>query len=240
MIFSNFTLNLSEFFKKNTNMKQAKLLFLLFIFPFFLLAQISEESRSMIKGMNNALVLELPDADERLVKKWWASYMKDYDAKPKRVKGGDELLSASADILAIGGSDGVDIYSRLDQIGAMTVNTVWFDLGEEIGYLSSSIDGDKYVEAEKFLMRFALFVTKEKIKLELIEEEKEMKQLNNDLSKLEREKTSYEREIEQAKERIKRAEANIVSNLESQDKAKGDIDNQKEVIEEVKKRLSEM
>ena len=123
----------------------------------------------MIKGMNNALVLELPDADERLVKKWWASYMKDYDAKPKRVKGGDELLSASADILAIGGSDGVDIYSRLDQIGAMTVNTVWFDLGEEIGYLSSSIDGDKYVEAEKFLMRFALFVTKEKIKLELIE-----------------------------------------------------------------------
>ena len=67
-----------------------------------------------------------------------------------------------------------------------------------------------------------------------------MKQLTNDLTKLEREKTSYEREIEQAKERIKRAEANIVTNLESQDKAKGDIDNQKETIEDVKRRLSEM
>jgi hypothetical protein len=221
-------------------MKQIKLLLILFVFPFFLQAQISEELRNMVKGMNNALVLELPDTEERLVKKWWASYMKDYDSRPKRVKGGDELLSAETDIVAIGGSGGVDVYSRLEQVGAMTINTVWFDLGEGEGYLSSTDDSSKYVEAEKFLMRFALYVTTEKIKLELIEEEKEMKQLRNDLTKLEREKTSYEREIEQAKERIKRAEANIVTNLENQDKAKGEIDNQKEVVEEVKKRLSEM
>ena len=122
-------------------------------------AQISEESRSMVKGMNNALVLELPDTEERLVKKWWSSYMKDYDSKPKRVKGGDELLSAGADVIAIGGSGGVDVYSRLEQIGATTINTVWFDLGEGSGYLSSNVDSGKYVEAEKFLMRFALYVT---------------------------------------------------------------------------------
>jgi len=194
----------------------------------------------MVKGMNNALVLELPDTEERLVKKWWANYMKDYDARPKRVKGGDELLSAGADIIAIGGSGGVDVYSRLDQVGGMTINVVWFDMGEGKGYVSSNGNSDKYIEAEKFLMRFALFVTKEKIKLELIAEEKEMKQLTNELTKLEREKTSYEREIEQAKERIKRAEANIVTNLENQDKAKGDIENQKETIEDVKRRLSEM
>jgi len=240
MIFSKFTLILSDFLKKSTKMKQIKLFFILFVFPFFLHAQITEEPRNMVKGMNNALVLELPDTEERLVKKWWASYMRDYGSRPKRVKGGDELLSAGADIVAIGGSGGIDVYSRLDQIGAMTINVVWFDLGEGEGYLSSNGDSGKYVEAEKFLMRFALFVTKEKIKLELIAEEKEMKQLTNDLTKLEREKTSYEREIEQAKERIKRAEANIVTNLENQDKAKGDIDNQKEVIEEVKRRLSEM
>jgi len=221
-------------------MKQIKLLLILFVFPFFLQAQITEEPRSMVKGMNNALVLELPDTEERLVKKWWASYMKDYDAKPKRVKGGDELLSTGADIIAIGGSGGVDVYSRLDQIGTTTMNTVWFDLGEGNSYVSSNGDSGKYVEAEKFLMRFALYVTKEKIKLELIAEEKEMKQLTNDLAKLEREKTSYDREIEQAKERIKRAEANIVTNLENQDKAKDDIENQKETIEDVKRRLSEM
>ena len=240
MIFSKFILILSDFLKKTPIMKQFKLLLVLFVLPFCLQAQISEEARSMTKGMNNALVLELPDTEQRLVKKWWASYMKDYDARPKRVKGGDELLSTGADITAIGGSGGVDVYSRLDQIGAKTINIVWFDLGEGNGYLSSNMDSGKYVEAEKFLMRFALFVTKEKIKLELIEEEKEMKQLSNELTKLEREKTSYEREIEQAKERIERAEANIVTNLENQDKAKGDIENQKEVIEDVKKRLSEM
>lgn len=240
MIFSKFTIILSYSFKKTQKMKQIKLLLFLFAIPLFLQAQITEEQRSMINGVNAALVLELPDTEERLVKKWWSSYMRDYDSRPKRVKGSDELLSAGADIIAIGGSGGVNVYSRLEQIGATTINTVWFDLGEEMGYLSSIGDSGKYIEAEKFLMRFALYVTKEKIQIELAEEEKEMKQLTNDLTKLEREKTSYEREIEQAKERIKRAEANIITNLDNQEKAKDDIDNQQETIEDVKKRLNEM
>jgi len=221
-------------------MKQIKLLFVLFLFSFTLQAQISEEARAMVKGMNNALVLELPDAEAKLVKKWWSSYMKDHDARPKRVKGADELLSAGAEIIGIGGSAGVDVYSRLDQIGSTTINTVWFDLGGERGYVSSSLQESKYIEAEKFLMRFALYVTKEKIQIELAQEEKEMKRLNNDLTKLEKENTSYHREIEQAKERIKRAEANIVTNLENQEKAKDNITNQQEVLEEVKRRLSEL
>lgn len=221
-------------------MKQIKLLFTILLLPFILQAQITEESRGMVKGMNTALVLELPDAEAKSVKKWWSSYMKDHDARPKKVKGGDELLSAGAEIIGIGGSAGVDVYSRLDQIGSTTINTVWFDLGGEKGYVSSVLNDGKYIEAEKFLMRFALYVTKEKIQIELEEEEKEMKRLGNDLVKLERENTSYHREIAQAEERIKRAEANIITNLENQEKSKDDIANQQEVLEEVKRRLSEL
>lgn len=221
-------------------MKALFTLLSLLLFPLIIAAQITEENRSMSKGLQNALILELPDVDSRLVKKWWSGYMKDYDAKTKKVKGGSEYISAGAEIIAIGGSAGVDIYSKLDQIGTTVLNTVWFDLGEDKGFVNSGSNTEKYVEAEKFLMRFALLVTKEKIKIELTEEEKELKQLNNELTKLEREKTSYEREIEQAKERIKRAEANIVTNIENQEKAKGDISNQQEVIEDVKRRLSEL
>lgn len=222
-------------------MKQRFTILTLLLFPLLLSAQITEETRSMSQGLNNALVLELPEAEQRLVKKWWSTYMKDYDARTKKVKGSrEEFLSAGAEIVAIGGSGEIDVYSRLDQVGSSVTNTVWFDLGAENGFLRSGENNEKYIEAEKFLMRFALFVTKEKIKLELAEEEKELKQLNNDLTKLERENTSYHREIEQAKERIKRAEANIVTNLENQEKAKGDIENQTEVVKEVKRRLSEM
>lgn len=216
----------------------AKLLFVLTVlFPLIVAAQITEEPRGMNAGMQNALVLELPDSEERLVKKWWQTYMKDHGARPKKVKGSDELLSEGAGVSGLGGS--VNVYNRLNQVGQTTYNVVWFDQGAD-GYLNSADNPAAYTEAEKFLMRFALFVTEEKIKLELAAEEKEMKMLLNDLSKLERENASYHREIEQAKERIARAEANIITNLENQKKAKADIENQQEVVEDVKRRLSEM
>lgn len=221
-------------------MKNLIFLFLLFLLPNAMQAQITEEMRSMVKGMNNALVLELPETESRAVKKWWNSYMKDYGARTKKVKGGNEYLSAAAEISSISSSSDINVYSLLSEIGDMTTNTVWFELGDEKGFVSSDLDNSQYIEAEKFLMRFALYVTKEKIKIELNEEEKEMKQLTNELGKLERDNQNYHREIEQAKERIKRAEANIVTNLENQEKAKADIENQQEVLEEVKKRLGEM
>ncbi|MCB0679735.1 MAG: hypothetical protein KDC32_02055, partial [Saprospiraceae bacterium] len=49
--------------------------------------QITESTRSMNMGSQNALILEIPNADDKLVEKWWKQYMKDYDAKTKRVKG---------------------------------------------------------------------------------------------------------------------------------------------------------
>ena len=212
------------------------LTFALLILPFLLSAQISEESRSMIKGVKNALILELPESDDRMVKKWWTGFMKDHSAKPKRVKGSDEVLSAGASISGIGAPD---VYAKADQVGSGVYMTVWFEQGED-NFLSSAADATGYTEAEKFLMRFALYVMREKVKIELNEEEKEFKQLNNELAKLERDNASYHREIEQAQERIRRAEANIVTNLENQEKTKSDISNQQEVVDEVKRRLSEL
>lgn len=225
---------------KPNNMKQFYFLLLFTCIATISFSQITEEKRNMINGMQNALVLELPDTDAKMAKKWWIAFMKDYDARTKKVKGGDELLSSNAELIALGGSAGVNVYARIDGVGSAVSHTVWFDLGEDKGYLESSLDEDKYIEGEKFLMRFALYVTKEKILIELDEEEKELKSLQNETDKLVREKENFLRDIEQAKERIAKAEAGIEDNLKNQELNKATIENQKEVIEEVKKRLSEM
>lgn len=219
-------------------MKNLFLLFFLILFSMTVRGQITEETRSMNEGINNALILELPDTKLKLAKKWWQTYMKDYGSKPRRVKGADEMMSLNADIVAIGGSGGVDVYSLLDDMGSTVTNTVWFKVGDD--YVSSTLNESQYIESEKFLMRFALYVTAEKIKIELAEEEKNMRTLQNNLEKLKRNENSYKREIEQARERIKTAEANLVTNAESQEKAKVEIEEQAKVVEEVKKRLSEL
>jgi len=115
---------------------------------------------------------------------------------------------------------------------------MWVDFGG--AFLASSTHSDRYVEGEKFLMRFALFVAKENTLLELEEEANQLKKLETLLKRLNRENERYHREIEQAKEAIRRAEANIETNLQEQDQANQQIEIQQGLLEEVKKRLEDL
>lgn len=200
--------------------------------------QITESTRSMNMGSQNALILEIPNADDKLVEKWWKQYMKDYDAKTKRVKGSDEELSDDADIPGIGAGNTVDVYSLTERSGNGVRQVVWFDLGG--AFLSSQMHGDRYVEGEKFMMRFGLYVTKEMIQIELKEEEKRMKDLESDLKKLQRDNEKLHEDIADYERRIEEAKAGIEQNLLDQKAREKDIESQQNVIEEVKKKLSEL
>ena len=200
--------------------------------------QITGSTRSMNMGSQNALILEIPNADDKLVEKWWKQYMKDYDAKTKRVKGSDEELSDDADIPGIGAGNTVDVYSLTERSGNGVRQVVWFDLGG--AFLSSQMHGDRYVEGEKFMMRFGLYVTKEMIQIELKEEEKRMKDLESDLKKLQRDNEKLHEDIADYERRIEEAKAGIEQNLLDQKAREKDIESQQNVIEEVKKKLSEL
>ena len=205
--------------------------------PLFLSAQISEESRSMSQGVNNALVFELVNTNEKLVSKLWRDYMRDFDGKPKRVKGYDEMLSDDADIPGIGAGNTVDVYALIEESGEDVILTTWFDLGG--AYLNSATHGDRYVEGEKFLMRFGLYVTKEMIKLELEAEKERLSELEKDLDKLKRDNERLHDIIADAERQIEEAKAGIEVNLQEQDGKTKDIDAQHKVVEQVKAKLEE-
>lgn len=202
-------------------------------------AQISEQSRTMSEGVQNALVLELPDTNDKFVNKLWKKYLKGFKGgKSKKNKKENQVFTSNIKIPEIGGSDALNIYTRTTEIGDDVQLTLWVDLGG--AFLSSAEHPEEYLEGEKLLMRFGLEVTKEKIKIEIENEEDKLKKLEKTMKKLKRANDNYHRDIEQAKEKIKNAEKNIEENEVDQENTDQLIEAQKEAVKKVMKKLEDL
>lgn len=223
-------------------MKNSKY-FLSFILIFFLgkggvQAQVQEDMRSMSQGTEPALVITIPGMDEKIVTDVWKEYIKDfYKGKTKWLRKEKEWMTDDVSIVAVGGSNTVDLYAVANQAGNDVEFSVWFDLGG--AFLSSRSHPDRFEEAEKMMMRFGKEVSKASVALELDNQAKELKKLEAELKKLESANERYHKEIEKAKEIIKKAESDIIQNEQDQKAAAANIEKQKEVVEAVKKRLKD-
>lgn len=216
-------------------MKNIITIFLFLISFTALSGQISEQEKSMSVGVYNSLTLELPDSSRKFVENLWKKYLKQFKGKTRRNKKAKEYFTENGNLVGIGN---VNMYSHLSGSKTSTDLTIWIDLGDD--YLNSYTHSEQYTEAEKILMRFALEVTREKIRIELEEEEKRLSKLNKALKKLERANDNYHRDIRVAEEKIKKAEKNIIENEVSQEETRASIEQQKAAVEAVKKRLSDI
>lgn len=219
-------------------MKNILLAFALIFTTQLVWAQVTEAKRGMSQGVHHSLQILLPGSTEKLVEDVWKDYMKEFKAKPKYDRKTKEHFSDDAEITAIGGSNTVDVYAKIEGRGGDVDFTLWFDLGG--AYLNSDDHTAKYREAEAFVMEFALEVARTKTNEELDTEEKQLKDLESDLSQLERENERLHKEIEKAKERIAQAERDIESNLQEQEKARKMIQKQTQKVTEVKKKLGDL
>ncbi len=198
-------------------------------------SRVIETSEPMSEGTNTALMVILEVTDERLVDKVWKNFMKDYGGRTKRVRGSKENLTVT-EIVSINGVTPIKIYSRSETgMDGYVEQIVWFDLGEE--YLSYNLRS-KYEEAEKLLLKFALECKVENTQIELKEAEKKLKSLEGDMDKLTRQNMGYHKDIEDAERRIEEAKLNIVRNEELQGDTTQKIELQKELVEEINRRLS--
>lgn len=202
-------------------------------------AQVREESKEMSLGRQSALVLSLPDTDEKFANKVWQDYMSEfYDTKVKSNRKTGEWLGDDADIVALGKGQSVDIYTTFVTQKEDVEVTLWVDLGSE--FLSSRNYPERYTDAEKLLIRYSLEVAKAKVQVELENEEKELTRLENEVRKLQSANERYHKEIEKAKEAIRKAEEEIVKNEKEQEETKGLLEIQKKTVETVKKKLNDL
>jgi hypothetical protein len=213
-------------------------LFSFFLFGHSLHAQIVEAEKVMSEGSNNALILEIPEADDKIVEKVWKSYAKSFDGKVKNVKKSDDQITISPNITGFAKAGLQNIYVRFVQQGENVVFHSWFELEDQ--YLNSYNNPDEFDEAQKVLLNFGLEVAKEYTIMELDEEEKTLKKMKSDLKKLAKDKENYEKAIKDYEQKIIDAQADIENNLIEQERMGETIEAQNEAIEMVKKKLANL
>ena len=151
----------------------------------------------MTGGVYPALSIVLPDVRSKDVEKWWKDFMKDMDAKAKKVKKGDEMISEGFKDVEINGVTPINVYARTEESGNDAEQIVWFDLGN--GQYLKTGDGAAFQAGEKFMMRFGLYVTKRKTEIELDQEEKTLKGLDKDLTNLGKDNENYHKKLKKPK-----------------------------------------
>lgn len=213
--------------------------FLVFVTAQFLSAQLYEKAVPMSEGSNNALTLTLPRISVKDAEKVWQQYMDDfYDSKAKWNRKTKEWVIEDADIVALGRGKTIDMFTTFDESGDGVKVNLWVDLDGD--FLTSREYPDRYTDAEKLMMRYALEVAKASVQEELDHEERELKKLETDMRKLKNANDRYHRDIERAKEAIKKAEEDIVKNVRDQEDMLKKLELQQELIDQIRKKLNEL
>lgn len=197
--------------------------------------KVDEKNEKIGGGNNNALVVYIYENTPDNILKEWKSLMRDNDAKVTTKDG--EQFSDNAVIKRINGNNTMDVYARAETGKDGEVKLiVAFNLGG--AFLNSKEHSQQYKEAEKMLQEFANKLTKEAIEAQLKAAEKLLGNMTDDQGDLVKKNKNLKEDIEEYKEKIKKAEGEIVTNEEMQKKKLAEIEVQKKVVEDIKKKKS--
>jgi hypothetical protein len=186
-------------------------------------------------GANNAVVLSLPQFDDKMADDVWKDYLKTFDGKTKRVRRSDESFTDDASIPYISAST-LDLYSLVQESGSGSELVLWIDLGG--AWLESSTNPEAYEGTLAFLDGYQKQLRVAYIEYELEVEEDELKDMEKDLSKLERDNEKLHQEIEDWRQKIAENEESIKQNVSEQETLKNTIEMQKEEIRKVNVKLA--
>ena len=215
-------------------MKQmAFTLFFSFILYAFSFTQPRQNKLQMSLGIQNGLSITIPDSDEDLIDKVWKKYTKEYGKLARNKKAKEEFIEGAV-IQSINGSNSMDVYVATEDNSI----TAFFDMKN--GFLSSENYPKEFKGASEFMQEFSYEVQREKTRMDLEEEQDKLKKLNKKMGDLLSDNKSYHKDIEEANARIKKAEANIISNEKNQDLTKAEIANQTKAVEAVQQKLSKI
>ncbi len=208
---------------------------LLFISSF---GQVKEEVSIMSQGLYNSFSIALQGADKKLADNLWKDYIRKYGGKYKWDRKNSEHQLNNAIIGNISVSIPINIFATTKVVGHDIVLTTWFQI--DGNFIQSDKDPEYYEAIELQLQHFARELSREKLRLHILDEEKNLAKIESEMSKLTKRKANLENEIEKAKKRIQEAEQEIILNLEEQNKTQINSKTQLEAINQLKQKLHDM
>ena len=204
------------------------------IFTVSLFGQVKETKHLMSFGHQDSYMIEHDGADEKMVYKFLEDHYKKY-GKVKRNKKAGEWACEGCQIGVISSSP-IDVYFKVKEGKDQTTSYHFFDDG--VQFLTSENNAETHAAIESFLMNVFYEVKRMVIKEELEEEEKNLKDLEKEMGKLEKKNAGLHEDIADYKRKILEAEENIEKNLEEQADKKMEIQKQTQNVSEITKRLN--
>lgn len=200
-------------------------------------AQVFEEESTMSEGVFNAFIIDLKDADTKMAENVWKDYIKAF-GKTKKDRKSKEWRSESIIIPSIDPAYNVNLTAKIEDLNNDSRAYIWLRMDGE--FINSEAYTDEARGLKVFMEDYALEVKKAIIEEELKEEDKNLKNLEKDLEKLIKKNDGFHKDIEKAKEAILKAEQAIEQNIKDQESKREEIDTQKEVVNEVQAKLTEV
>ena len=203
-----------------------------FLFTFYLHAQDAEIQvieRSMSQGTQHGIEISIPEATAKVAQAQWMKFVKQYKGKTKYNKKTMEIKSDNVKIPEIS-SNTIDIYTTIAEYKGdnKVVASFWFDLGGS--YLNAEVNPERIRTAENLVNTYAKQVMVTMAEMALADEEKSLKALNSDLKTLEKQNEKFHDKIAEAKKLIEEINANIETNLVSQENKQAEILDQKNIV----------
>jgi len=191
---------------------------------------VEETQTTMSRGENNALYIEIKDAETKEVEKHWKKYIKsEYAGKKTETDRSDEMVTENASIAGLGSN--VTVYAKAMSLSnGATGFTAWF---ENVDGFVSSDNETAYKVVEGLMYDFGIEERKYAVNEQLEDAEKEQKSLEKDLGSLESKNKNLHDDIESYRKKIKQAEEDIATNLKDQETKKVEIEAQKNAVSKV-------
>lgn len=212
---------------------------ILILISLFIVGQIGaqavfEEDMNMSLGTKNALYVDVEGADKKIAEKAIESLLKEY-GKVKKNRKAKEYYAEGITIPAIGGSQALDVFVKVDEMNDKSRLYMWVYDGSS--FITSVDDSDQVDGAESILKDFYVKARRQAIQKEVDNEEDTLKDREKDLKKLEsknknlhKDIAKWEKEIEDRHRKIEQAKLDIEQNLVDQDDMTVQISEQKDVV----------
>ena len=191
------------------------------------------ETESMMSfGSRPGFRLEFPGATAGMVEDLWKDWTKKhYNAKLKKKKNEWSATELKSNMM---GPDPFALYSVIEKSAGGATLTVWYDLGSS--FLNSRDNPLIARETSSALQQFYYDVRRATYDQQVKDEEKKLKDLENNNKAMEKKTKELEKNIEDYKAKIKKAEQDILQLAKDQEVGLINIENQRKVIEDVKQR----
>ena len=193
----------------------------------------------MSRGWRTNISISLPEVKKSMINRLWADYTRNrFGSRVKYDRKTRELVALDANVNTLSAG-------RVNLIGqtAQSGRDVRFNLSVEIPEMPAStaaFTSRRAPDASFILKDFAREVEREKIRLRIIEEDRNLRKMENQLTQLKNANLRYHREIEYAEAKILKARENIAQNQKDQVLATEQIEKQKGLLVQVKRLLQQL